>query len=517
MKPRKLALIITLTLTTALAVTVHVAAQDSRDHDHKNNHYRLIDLGTLGGPNSYLPLLPPYHDFLPSASLSRSGTFAGSADTTTADPYSPFCFNADCFTSHAVAWMDGTLTDLGALPGPAGSSSAATWISDSGLIAGVSENGDIDPLTGAPAYLGVLWRRGKMINLGTIEGGYESQAMAVNNSGQVVGIASNLVSDANSLWGTTTQARAFLWEDGVMQDLGTLPGGTDAMGLFINERGQIVGQSYIADSIVPPPVGCSDSPLTLDSFFWEKGQMTDLGTLGGHCTFPYSLNNQGQVVGQSNLSGDTTSHPFLWQRGRMKDLGTLGGTYGFAEWLNDAGTVVGSATNQGDQALLGFLWENDKITNSGALPGDSCSAADAINSAGQVVGGSGFYAAPNWPACTDPVEHAVLWENGQILDLNSFVPPGTDLTLNEAFFINDRGEISGVGTLSNGDQHTFLLIPCDKNHQDVDACDDRLVDADAATRKSPAPVMQEPTTAPRAPRRFGRSRLPFRPEQSGAN
>jgi probable HAF family extracellular repeat protein len=484
--------IIALALFAALAVPVQLAAQDKEGYTATHRHYQFIDLGTLGGPNGYLPLL----------SLSQSGTFAGSADTTTPDPYGPsFCNNNDCFVSHAITWRNGTLTDLGVLPGPPGSSSTATWISKNGLIAGFSLNGQIDPLNpGAPEIRAVLWQNGVIADLGALEGGFESGASAVNNSGQVVGFATNLVPDPNSIAGIPTQTRAFLWEKGVMQDLGTLPGGTDAIALFINERGQIVGQSYAADSIVPPPIGCGDSPLTLYTFSWEKGVMTDIGTLGGHCTTPYSLNNRGGVVGQSNVAEDATSHPFLWEPGKkMKDLGTLGGTYGFATWLNDAGTVVGDATNEGDQALLGFFWEKGTIANLGALPGNTCSAADAINSAGQIVGGSGGYNAQNFPACTDPVEHAVLWDNGKILDLNAFVPASSDLTLTEATFVNDRGEISGIGTLPNGDQHPFLLIPCDAN--DTEGCKGTSEEANA-TQSTPAPTA--PATTASQPSLTGR-------------
>ena len=56
-----------------------------------------------------------------------------------------------------------------------------------------------------------------------------------------------------------------------------------------------------------------------------------------------------------------------------------------------------------------------------------------------------------------------MWDHGQIIDLNNFVPPGYDITLNEAFFVSDDGEIAGVGTVSNGDQQdqqTVLLVPC---------------------------------------------------------
>lgn len=456
-------------LGALLATPVELGAQD--DHAPTERRYHLVDLGTLGGPNAYLPMLPPYHDFLPAASISRNGTFAGYADTDITDHYKPLCFNGDCYVSHAVAWKHGKVTDLGALPGAPGSSSAATWISDNGLIVGMSLNGDIDPLIGSPSIFAVLWKNGRIINLGTLENGYESAALSVNSAGQVVGrLASNNFSDANSLLGVNAQTRAFLWQNGAMQDIGTLPGGTDAMALFINDRGQIVGQSYSANSVVTPAFGCAAPPLSLFGFFWDKGKMTDLGTLGGSCTFPYSLNIRGEVVGQSNLQGDTTSHPFLWRPGeQMKDLGTLGGNYGFAEWLNDTGTVVGTATNQGDQALIAFQWKDGAMTNLGVLEGDACSAADAINSEGLVVGGSGFNEAAFFPACTDTVEHAVMWDRGRMVDLNNFVPPGDDLTLNEAFFVNDDDEIAGVGVDCNGNQHTFLLIACS---QDDSACRD---------------------------------------------
>ena len=150
--------------------------------------------------------------------------------------------------------------------------------------------------------------------------------------------------------------------------------------------------------------------------------MVDLGTLGGSCAFAGSLNNRGEVVGQATLDGDQEDHPFIWEQGKMKDLGALGGTYGYAAWLNDSGEVVGGATNEGDQAFLAFHWKNGKMTNLGTLPGNVCSVSDAINSSGQVVGGSGISESAYFPACTDSVEHAFLSENGRMIDLNRFVP-----------------------------------------------------------------------------------------------
>src|SRR6202043_1398909 len=144
-----------------------------------------------------------------------------------------------------------------------------------GLVAGFSENGLIDPQTGQPAGVAVLWEGGKAINVGTVLGGTESLASAVNNRGQVVGFSNNDIPDAFSLAGFPTQTRAFLWQYGVMRDLGTL-GGPDASASFVNNHGQVAGFSY-TDSAVNPSTGVP----TTHPFLWENGKMTDLGTLGG--------------------------------------------------------------------------------------------------------------------------------------------------------------------------------------------------------------------------------------------
>jgi probable HAF family extracellular repeat protein len=427
-----------------------------------NPQYRLVDLGTLGGPNSYLPYWYVAYTFTPRA-LAADGTFAGWADTANPDPYVPCFWN--CYVDRAFRWKDGFRTPLSALPGRPGLSAASSWISRSGLIVGFSENGEIDPYLEAPVLHAVLWQDDQIVDLRTLalEGGYESLATAVNDSGQVVGFASNSTYDSDSPQ-FNTQTRAFLWQGGAMQDLGTLGGG-DAEALYINERGQIVGQSYTPNSGPPPVQGCfADFPLTSHAFLWENNQMADLLTLGGSCTDAYAINDRGQVVGQSNLLGDTESHPFLWEHGTMTDLHTLGGTYGYAAWLNNVGEVVGSSTPQSippaGQALVGFHWENGTMKSLGTLVGDACSVADAVNEEGLIVGGSGLSIADSFPACTDLVEHAVLWQRGRILDLNTFVPPDSDFTLNEAVFINERGEISGFGSFPDGDTHAFLLLPC---------------------------------------------------------
>jgi probable HAF family extracellular repeat protein len=362
------------------------------------------------------------------------------------------------------------LADLGALSGV--NSSCANWISENGLIAGVSENGAIDPLTGLTEVRAVLWKEGQPTDLGTL-GGYESLTAGVNNRGQVVGTATNAIPDPFCFFGFGTQCHAFLWQNGVMEDLGTL-GGPDSFAFFgINERAQIVGGSY-TDAIANPTTGLP----TMDPFLWEKGKMRDLGTLGGTFGMAVLINNSGQVMGQSNQVGDSVMHGFSWERGVLTDLGSLFGGDVEVWWLNDVGEIVGSSKYPGGSPRHGFLWRKGVMTDLGTLDPDcspmfSNSVAFAINSKEQIVGNSGCE--------TTGVVAAVLWEKGgPAIDLNTLIPSNSDMQLVVGASINERGEIAGVGVLPDEDLRAFLLIPCDENHLDVEGCDFAMVDATEA-------------------------------------
>lgn len=467
MKSRILTCITVMTLFAVLVIPARPAAQEQQQQVQKKEHarYKLVDFGTFGGPDSYLETDNGVNG-APNQVINSQGRVAGWADTSTPDPYAPICFNTDCFVSHAFQWQKGTMTDLGVLPD--GQNGSAAWISDTGLIAGQSQNGLIDPLVpGFPELRAVLWKNGQIIDLGTL-GGNESSAFSVNNRGQVVGVAVNTIPDPFSF--LATQLRAFLWQDGAIHDLGTL-GGPEAWALFVNERGQVAGFSLT--NATPNPI--TGFP-TQDPFLWENGKMLDLGSLGGTSGSPFSLNNRGQVVGTSNLAGDLTFHPFLWDRGVLTDLGTFGGDNGEAEHISDAGDVVGSADFPGDQIHHAALWRRGVMTDLGTVDDDPCSRGIGINSKGQIVGGSS--------SCTTFL-HAFLWENGgPAIDLNTFVPPGSDLTLTVAGYINDRGEIAGTGVLANGDSHAFLLIPCGEGEE---GCVDAPEGTTAARQNNPAP------------------------------
>ena len=95
-------------------------------------------------------------------------------------------------------------------------------------------------------------------------------------------------------------------------------------GSFVNDRGQAPGNRLPTRPRTPPTA----ASRLMDPFLWQNGVMHDLGTLGG--TFGYTnwMNSRGEVVGSSDLPGDAAAHPFLWNGHRLVDLGTLGGDNG---------------------------------------------------------------------------------------------------------------------------------------------------------------------------------------------
>ena len=314
MHSKALTFMSTITFLAVLAVQLpmRLAAEDEKER--KQPRYKLIDLGTFGGPHSYGSVNGDGISL-----INNSGVVASFADTALPDPNTPLCFVPDCFLAHAFRWRNGVKTDLGALKRM--NSSAAGSINNRDWITGQSENGKIDPLLGFPEVRAVLWKHHHIINLGTL-GGEESLGVYVNDHGQVVGISDNAVPDPFSMFGIGVQIRTFVWDDGVIQDIGTLGGPDSVPGASCNNQreGLIVGASYTSFT----PNEATGIP-TQDPFLWKNGKMIDLGNLGGTLSFAQCANNRGEVIGMSNLAGDVVGHAFLWRHGVIKDLGTLGG------------------------------------------------------------------------------------------------------------------------------------------------------------------------------------------------
>jgi hypothetical protein len=96
-------------------------------------------------------------------------------------------------------------------------------------------------------------------------------------------------------------------------------------------------------------------------------------------------------------------------------------------------------------------------------------------------------------------------------DLNTLIPSGSPLFLQEPVGINDRGEIVGFGLLADGEQRGFLLTPCDDDHPDIEGCDYSMAEAaevSSAISATRAPQNAQPSKEAIA-RMMSASRNPF--------
>jgi probable HAF family extracellular repeat protein len=170
----------------------------------------MLDLGSLGGTDSE-----------PTA-LNQKGDVVG------------FSTLEGDLSSHPFLWSKGQLTDLGTLGGENGTTN---WINDRGDIAGKADLSGPAPQN----HDAVLWKNGKMIDLGVLPDDSCSNAYYVNSHRQVVG-----TSESRELCSMGVGQHAFLWQQGgPMVDLNTLisPGSNLQLtyAVAINDRGEIAG------------------------------------------------------------------------------------------------------------------------------------------------------------------------------------------------------------------------------------------------------------------------------------
>jgi probable HAF family extracellular repeat protein len=181
-------------------------------------------------------------------------------------------------------------------------------------------------------------------DLGTL--GTDTRAYGINDSGQVVGYSRVILPDSSEA------SRAFLWEDGVIEDLGVLSGEDFSFARDINDAGDVVGGSWHHAG--------TQFFAAEQATLWPNGgrQIVDLGLTPGPevCTIGYpfytsnraeAINNNGQIVGHARcISSGAYLAAFLWQDGIMHNLNDLippdSGWQLRTAWdINDHGMIVG--------------------------------------------------------------------------------------------------------------------------------------------------------------------------------
>src|SRR5262245_63076326 len=223
-------------------------------------------------------------------------------------------------TAHAFRYLNGVFTDVGALPGFSNEPFSIGWaINNSGTIAGASN--------------GAAWIVDSTGDMWRLRRQSAYSASGINDAGDVVGMLAPIAPTPHANHG-------FLFDGHAMLELPTLDGepGSVVMPNAINSSRQVVGYAWRS--------GNSEER----AFLYENGVMKDLGTLsnpdyyGPHWSGAHGINSFGHVVGISDAS------VFLYRHGAMidlnraidKDSGGIWPLISEARGINDAGQIAGT-------------------------------------------------------------------------------------------------------------------------------------------------------------------------------
>ena len=349
-----------------------------------------------------------------------------------------------------------TVTDLGTFGGP---TADAFGINDAGQVAGYADT----PVQVGTAYVPRAFRycAGVLTDLGALPGDYASKAFAINAAGEVVGSSGTV--ELNPMTGDWAYrpVHAFLWDPaGGMRDLGYLPGhDSSAEAYALNDRGRVVGVSRAA----PPQANGH-------AFLWQNGVMVDLGNQGGGLeSHAFGISDAGLVAGDACFSDTYTAPPHAFALALAKPLGQLDNlsallgdpppassrVYG----VNASGVRVG--TYGSHDPGRGFVLDADDTLTT--LPpyvpgGDQYSIAYAVNASGQVVGASGVSSPPPFRGV-----HGFFWDRASGMHILTNLVSDVRWAVTSANAINGDGIIAGHGTYNSGSMRaievTFDIPP----------------------------------------------------------
>ncbi len=295
----------------------------------------------------------------------------------------------DWFCADAILWTPGSgMTRIGRVGGVYAYPLA---VNDAGQVVGYTA---VPNSSGGLSFRGFLWTQvGGAADLASLGGDQQTIAFAINNSGQVVG-QSNIAGDVGF--------HAFIWTaSGGIRDLGTL-GGVSSAAMAISDTGQVIGTSQVADgswhafswtqadgmidigtlggsSIGAYAVnrsgqvtgaGSLPTDVANHAFVWSPTQgLRDIQSLGGSTFGRTAANEAGQVVGTIQYNGYRV-HAFSWtQSGGMIDLGTLGGEShtSIAVGVSDEGLIAGHVSlNDYGAGMRAAIWVPAADTMSGS-------------------------------------------------------------------------------------------------------------------------------------------------------
>ena len=264
------------------------------------------------------------------------------------------------------------------------------------------------------------------------------------------------------MWNAATGAvhrGFFLSRDGLLNDLGSLPGGSEVSPGGFNELGVVVGSASVGSAI--------------HAFRWQNRKMIDLNLPLGPNNNAASINNRNQIVGWMGVFDvpPFVAFPFLWQNGVTTQLPLPSGAItGSARTINNKGEITGrhyrpNPSGSGNVSR-GLLWRDGEVIEIQPLPSFSNSGSPSINDHSQMIGSCwnvGSSALPGF-----------LWRNGVTYPIDQLLPPHPTITNIQVASINNNSEIVGTATLvGSGTTIGVVLLPIPPLIGDVN-CDQKV-------------------------------------------
>lgn len=259
------------------------------------------------------------------------------------------------------------------------------------------------------------WYEGSVVPLASLEGldRYGTYARDVNDLGLAVGYQG----PTPAIWDQGTGQAAAQWS-------------TDGGELFaINASGDYAGFGEAEDSTMIPMAFCR-----LNGVDYDIASLLNLTVSKAS-----DISDTGFVVGVAGESSPGTGFRFHDGQARLLPSLAPGRSQDMALAVNDMGIVVGRSG-----LTAAAIWTDEDTVQPLWYSFGAYSNANDINNANQVVGYRG--ATP------------VIWEEGQLVDINSLIEDGTGLTLTIPLRINDEGQILSYAEAPGSSDRALVLL-----------------------------------------------------------
>jgi hypothetical protein len=247
------------------------------------------------------------------------------------------------------------------IPAPAGSITSPSGLNDNGAIVGLLSNS-----SGTDSHTTGFLFSGSTFTHFRFPGSADTFPHDINKNGVIVG--------SFDVTGQPNIQRAFMVHNGVFRQV-TIPGFPNAstMANGVNDLGDIVGAFTRNGSNV--------------GFLLHQGKLTIIsfpGATGG--TFPSSINNQGVIVGNYFISGQSNggTHGFMWRNGAFTNIEFPGAVTTFPLKVSNNGDVVGTYIDSA-QFQHGFSFDKGRYSTINR-PGFADTRLTSVNSFDNILG-----------------------------------------------------------------------------------------------------------------------------------